>query len=780
MYNIEDLYKKNPYSFTASEKLEIYKQAMNDLTQKHMDGCRFYRNLIKNTNFENSPTLPLEEYPFLPVRMFKLFDLCSVPEDEIVKTMTSSGTTGQRVSKIFLNRTTSANQTKALTKISSDFLGTKRLPMLIIDSKSVLSDRNLFSARGAGILGYSMLGHHVTYALDENMNLDMDIVLDFLKQFQNQEILLFGFTYIIWEHFYKTLFKRREQNKVIPDFSKGILIHGGGFKKMIQEAVDNDTYKNELKKVCGIEKVYNYYGMVEQTGSVFMECECGNLHASVFSDVIIRNFKDLSVCGYGEKGFIQLISLLPDSYPGHSILTEDIGEIIGEDCCPCKRKGKIIKIHGRIQKAEIRGCSDTYETKPRLMNQDSLLPKYAKGNFLSEVRFLSGNHLPKGEVSEPYSERSIEFINQLSIKLMNHKQASIFPDILTLAFWCRNANIRRLKHQFEINHSGDAVWLGRGIIFHIAPSNVPINFMFSYLFGVLSGNANIVRLPSKDAPQIQIICDVINEVLLDSQFAGIRENTLIVSYERNDFITQSFLALADGRVIWGGDETISHIRALPAKPKSVELVFADRYSVALLNPNEIIAYDTKKLAELAHNFYIDTYLMDQNACSTPHLIFWMKTSEPILQKAKKLFFDALQKETEQYKLQPIMLIDKYTEFCKEAMGTHEIDSMDRSSSAVFRIKLKQLPEDITLLRGRYGMFYEYDLDHINQLKEVISSKVQSFLYAGVDSEELKRFITDNCLIGIDRIVPLGKSLDMGVYWDGYDIIGMLSRRITIS
>ena len=94
-----------------------------------------------------------------------------------------------------------------------------------------------------------------------------------------------------------------------------------------------------------------------------MECECGHLHASIFSDVITRRKDDFSVCDFGEEGIIQVVSTIPESYPGHSILTEDQGIILGEDDCPCGRKGKYFKITGRIKDAEVRGCSDTYEQK---------------------------------------------------------------------------------------------------------------------------------------------------------------------------------------------------------------------------------------------------------------------------------------------------------------------------------------------------------------------------------------------------------------------------------
>ena len=359
---VAQLLEKNPYELNQKEKDKFYCESMQQLTEYHAGNCELYGRFLQNMKGFYGDSHSFREpvdYPFLPVRLFKDYELCSVPKENVVKTMTSSGTTGQKVSKIFLDRETAANQTKVLAKITSDFLGKKRLPMLIIDTKAVVKNRKLFSARGAGILGFSMLGYDVTYALNEDMEMDFPTINNFLDKHKEEDIFVFGFTFMIWEHFYKKL--KTSEKKL--DLSRGIMLHGGGFKKLLDEAVDNETYKAELEKVCGIKRIYNYYGMVEQTGSIFMECSCGRLHASVFSDVIIRNPEDFSTCKPGEKGLIQLISVLPGSYPGHSILSEDIGELTGVDDCPCGRKGKTFNIHGRIKKAEVRGCSDTYEKK---------------------------------------------------------------------------------------------------------------------------------------------------------------------------------------------------------------------------------------------------------------------------------------------------------------------------------------------------------------------------------------------------------------------------------
>ena len=302
------------------------------------------------------------DLPFLPVRLFKELDLKSVSDENIVKTMLSSGTTGQQVSKIYLDRITSFHQQKVMVKIVSDFTGYSRMPMIIIDCPSIVKNRMMFSARGAGILGFSIFGSKKVYALDDNMKLDVEGISDFLEKYQGQKIFLFGFTFMIWQHFYKELVRLKDKG-ILFDLSNGILIHGGGWKKLISEAVEPAEFHKKLEDACGLKSIHDYYGMVEQTGCIYMECECGHLHASIFSDVVTRRAIDFKPCEIGEKGIIQVVSTIPESYPGHSLLTEDEGIIEGIDDCPCGRKGKYFKIIGRLKDAEIRGCSDTYAEK---------------------------------------------------------------------------------------------------------------------------------------------------------------------------------------------------------------------------------------------------------------------------------------------------------------------------------------------------------------------------------------------------------------------------------
>lgn len=344
-----------PYAMPAAEKQPRLVAALQALTEWHSLRCLPYAHMRERL-FSAEPAGSREDLPYLPVRLFKTMDLLSVERSQVLKTLTSSGTTGQAVSKIYLDRETSVRQTKVLAAIMSAFLGRQRLPMVIVDSADLLKDRTRFNARAAGILGFSVFGRSHHYCLDDQLQVQREALEEFLAQQRGSPILAFGFTAVVWQG----LLQAVERSGRPMSFGPGsILIHGGGWKRLHDQRVDNATFKSRLRSHLGIERVFNYYGMVEQVGSIFMECEHGHLHAPVFADVIVRDPVTLEPQADGQSGVVQVLSALPVSYPGHSLLTEDLGVVHGEDDCPCGRKGRYFSVLGRLPQVEMRGCSDT-------------------------------------------------------------------------------------------------------------------------------------------------------------------------------------------------------------------------------------------------------------------------------------------------------------------------------------------------------------------------------------------------------------------------------------
>lgn len=360
MQNIFDL---EPYSLSAEKKQKALLGALCHLHQHHFNDCEAYRRIVNAqwpalSLLENKPPLvnDLHQLPYLSVNLFKAFELRSVPPHKVFKTLLSSGTTGSP-SRIFLDAETAATQSKVLVKIMQHWIGKQRLPMLIIDHSSTVTDRNKFSARGAGIQGLSFMGRNHCYALNEDMSINYPKLQQFCQQFGDGPVLIFGFTFIVWQFFIQAL----AREKVTFSLPQAILIHSGGWKKLEAEAVDNGKFKQQVNKWTGCTRIHNFYGMVEQIGAIFVECEQGHLHSSTYNDVIVRNpTQGWKSSNIGEEGILQLLSCIPSSYPGISLLTEDRGRILGEDDCPCGRKGKYFQVLGRLPRAEVRGCSDTF------------------------------------------------------------------------------------------------------------------------------------------------------------------------------------------------------------------------------------------------------------------------------------------------------------------------------------------------------------------------------------------------------------------------------------
>lgn len=324
------------------------------LTEYHKINCPQYNDIVDNLKFPGSPT-SLAEIPFLPARLFKIVDLKSIADNKIHKILNSSGTSKQGKTKIFLDKKNSFSQIKALTSILEERIGKEKRPLLILDSKSVLTE-NGFSARKAGILGFTIFGSKIEFALNDDYSINLEAIIKFLEINKNKNILLYGFTFIIWKFILSLLLN----NELKINLENATLIHGGGWKN-IEQSIGRDKFNLYLKSQLNLSSIINYYGMIEQTGSIFLECEKGYFHSNSFATVLIRRVFDFSIAPQGEEGLIQVLSSLPTSYPGHSILTEDVGQFCGQDSCLCGRPGAYFTVKGRLQNSEIRGCSDTFE-----------------------------------------------------------------------------------------------------------------------------------------------------------------------------------------------------------------------------------------------------------------------------------------------------------------------------------------------------------------------------------------------------------------------------------
>ena len=370
----------------------------------------------------------------------------------------------------------------------------------------------------------------------------------------------------------------------------------------------------------------------------------------------------------------------------------------------------------------------------------------------------------------PFAEEVIEELDTLSKALMKDPASRQFPDVVTFAFFCRRGNLMKLRENSQLSTLNSQLRLGRGIIFHIAPSNVPVNFAYSVVAGLLAGNTNVVRVSQKQFPQVDIIVKHMREIGM--------HRVAVVRYPHESNANEVFSADCAVRVIWGGDATIATIRQNAIPPRAFDVCFADRYSIAAINSDKLITdkLNPENLNQLAERFYNDTYLFDQNACSAPHLVVWTGSH---VEEAKHLFWNAVQQVTEQrYQFQEVMAVDKLTALYKQSCAMPTCEEQTRNN-LLRRVEITELPCDIDTFRCAGGYFTEYTAKSLDEIASIVNTKYQTLAYFGFEKDELKDFVLRNRLTGIDRIVPFGETTAFSLTWDGMNLIERMSRIVDI-
>jgi len=390
-----------------------------------------------------------------------------------------------------------------------------------------------------------------------------------------------------------------------------------------------------------------------------------------------------------------------------------------------------------------------------------------------KIDYLVGKKAKLNVFISPFNNKIVAFLDDLSKSINNFNKKNI-PDLKALSFFCRKNNILILKNKhFDPN----AIRFGLGLLFHITPSNIPTNFAYSLIFGLITGNSNIVKVPSKKFEEIKIICKSLNNVLKKRKYNEIKNMITIIRYIDNDQATKKFSLLCDGRLIWGGDNTINNIKKFDTKAKNIDIPFSDRYSISLINSEKFLKLPKYKALNLIKSFYNDTYAVDQNACSSPHLILW---KGKLNSKAKKKFWLYLNNLVINIYNPPLISsVDNYSRLVKDMIKNNNIHSYKRLNRSLYVVTLKKLNPNFFLKKTKWGFFYECNIQNLRNINYVTNRSLQTFTYFGFSKKFIKYFFKVNNFNGIDRAVPFGQALNINLIWDGYDLTRMLSREIEI-
>ena len=389
----------------------------------------------------------------------------------------------------------------------------------------------------------------------------------------------------------------------------------------------------------------------------------------------------------------------------------------------------------------------------------------------NELQYVVGTPETVGQMQNvkpmrPFDNDVVAFLNDLSAMLRTNRE---YSDVATFGFWCRKAAVLKEKEKYD----DVADRLGKGIVFHSTPSNVPVNFAFSFAAGLLAGNANIVRLPGKPFEQVTVISKAINE-LLAGKHKNMAPYVVFVKFPPVKAITDCFSALCNVRVIWGGDLTVAELRQSKIPARTTEITFADRHSIAVINAQAYLEAENKDL--IIQNFYNDTYFSDQNACTSPRIIFWLgdRTEE-----AKTDFWNRVHEKVEKdYTLAPVQAIGKLNAMYSVA-SKKKVKVEKSKDMYVTRLDVDMIENDLMNYKYNSGFYFEKNIGNLREIEGVCDIRCQTLTYFGVKEEDFRAFLEEVRPIGIDRIVPMGKSMDFTLIWDGYDLIRQMSRRVSI-
>lgn len=352
-------------------------------------------------------------------------------------------------------------------------------------------------------------------------------------------------------------------------------------------------------------------------------------------------------------------------------------------------------------------------------------PKYLE--FEVAIEQLSSN-----KPNQPFDLEVVAFTQALSKRFLRMRE---LPEVVALGYWLRKANIKEMQTAFERDTS-DRIVRSRGTVFHIAPSNVDTIFVYSWMLSLLAGNRNVIRISSKEQNGLNVLLQIIIEELARNEFQKIAKQTIICTYGHEENATAEISVACQTRVIWGGDETISAIREIPLAPLANELAFPDRFSLAVLNSEVISKIDEVQLDSLLEQFYNDVFWFDQMACSSPRLITWCGENQQAINRFWSAFEQKIQQK--QYELMAATQVLKYTTSLILATDS-KVESL-KNETYFSRVKLSDMPVDIRERHCGGGLFYEYNVDKLQDLADLLIDKDQTIAYFGFERKDDARLL----------------------------------------
>lgn len=380
----------------------------------------------------------------------------------------------------------------------------------------------------------------------------------------------------------------------------------------------------------------------------------------------------------------------------------------------------------------------------------------------------------------PFSAGAVALLADVSRRLLSDAEARRHPDLQALGFWLRPAGLARLGETFAAREGGGRLLVPRGLAFHVPPANVGTLFVYGWALSLLAGNANVVRLPSRGAAEQGVLLRVIGAAL-DAAGTDVRQASRFVRYGHDDVLSGALSLAADVRVIWGGDATVRHFRALPVNPRGVDVVFPDRFSWAVLAAEAVLAADPARLARLAEGLARDVFWFGQKACSSPRLLVWCGTPEDCARAAARLF-PLLGAEGERLNAAGGDVgghLARHLFLHQAALDLPVMAVETAGALAVLRLAPDVAAEALKGPHAGGGVVYDVRVPTLADAQRLVGPRDQTLVHFGISAVELEAFVRAVNGHGLDRLVPAGEALAFNVVWDGVDLLAAFTRIVTV-
>ena len=369
-----------------------------------------------------------------------------------------------------------------------------------------------------------------------------------------------------------------------------------------------------------------------------------------------------------------------------------------------------------------------------------------------------------------FDDEIVHFLNELSVTILSDPDSKKYSDLASFGFFVRRANLVRLRKQ-KVQENAET-YVGIGATLHIAPSNVPLNFAYSLVTALLCGNPSIVRISSKHYNQAEILIDLINSVVKRLE---LQPFFTLIKYPHDSCLNVDLSKIVRVRVIWGGNDTITHFKNMEVKPNVVDITFPNKYSLTLIDANY---YASKcDYSKVARDFYNEVYTFDQNACTSPRAVVWIGDKRNVA-LGKEIFWSQLAVICSEKDYQPSIsaAVNQFAEYSFLAAKNLVIKNKSLWHKGIRILAVKKLTVDIFTQHPGEGLFYEVELEDFQGLQKLITDECQTITTVGHLRNELIQWISNEGVGGIEKICKLGTASNFSIDWDGKDLFRMMTRR----